>query len=327
MRSLICKSCGSDAPLLRSYREQGIAFVVGEWSLGSCGMWGRHPATIGDADFLYAWYASAKSAMAAGGASGDYFWSGVVRTGGYDPTVYNLRGVGSRPEVLAELRHVAGTAEWIAQNTYVADVSKPTESAYLLGWHLGELGRTMTSTGHPVAMRALSANASEDEWEALHPQRAMLMQGSCRFEPKVPERMQASLSHKPTFPIRHTPFPLDISPADCFWISQAGGYARTLRPLQGELLLPDHERARGARTRSAPRPRHRHPRRREAARSRRRSCRHQGDCGGGRLWMRGRCADRRADRRRECQWELTRVAHSHGAIARSGHRGGERCGR
>ena len=42
MRALLCKTCGvsanADGVIIRRYREHGVRVVIGEWSLGSCGM-------------------------------------------------------------------------------------------------------------------------------------------------------------------------------------------------------------------------------------------------------------------------------------------------
>ena len=62
----------------------GVRFVVGEWSLGTCGMWGSHPHTLSDPDFLYTWHASATSSFVSHGAEADFFWSATVRAGGHD---------------------------------------------------------------------------------------------------------------------------------------------------------------------------------------------------------------------------------------------------
>ena len=88
MRSLVCKACGPDAAVMARYRDAGVRFVVGEWSLGTCGMYGAHPATIVDPDFLYAFYGASRSAFCASGAEADFFWT-AVPDGGTTP---GLRG-------------------------------------------------------------------------------------------------------------------------------------------------------------------------------------------------------------------------------------------
>ena len=79
MQSLVCKTCVGDAAVIARYRQQRIRVVVGEWSVGTCGMYGSHPATITDPDFLYALHAAAKSTFYAAGAEADYFGRGRSR--------------------------------------------------------------------------------------------------------------------------------------------------------------------------------------------------------------------------------------------------------
>jgi len=150
MRSLICKTCGSDAAAVDAYSSRGIRVVVGEWSLGTCGMWGAHPATIVAPDFLFAFYAAAKSMFAAHGVEADYFWTGVVRTGGYDPTLY-VAGDDDKRTLLREMKGLESHGGWAEYNRYVIDAGTPAPPDYLLNWHLLGLAHTQTSSGHAVA--------------------------------------------------------------------------------------------------------------------------------------------------------------------------------
>ena len=54
MRSLICKTCGSDAEVLAKYQDRKVPYIIGEWSIGTCNMWGTHPATIVDPEYARA---------------------------------------------------------------------------------------------------------------------------------------------------------------------------------------------------------------------------------------------------------------------------------
>ncbi|KAL1495343.1 hypothetical protein AB1Y20_016713 [Prymnesium parvum] len=156
MRSLVCKTCGDDGGVLAEYERRRVPFVIGEWSLGTCGMWGDHPATLTDPDFLYTFFAAARSTFVAHGARADFFWTAVVRTDGYDPTAYasDPQKPGSRAAVMREAREMAQTAGWAAQNQYVAPIehAEPLREDYLLNWHLGQLARTNTSDGHRVVL-------------------------------------------------------------------------------------------------------------------------------------------------------------------------------
>lgn len=149
MTSLICKTCNGDAAQIARYRQFHVRTIVGEWSLGTCQMWGAHPQTISDPDFLYAFFAAAKSAFAGAGAEGDFFWTGVIATGGYDPTLFTTPGTrGSRHSILAEVEHLAQEFEWGARNAYVAHPTAGVGESYLLNWHLLGLAATNTSDGH-----------------------------------------------------------------------------------------------------------------------------------------------------------------------------------
>ena len=184
MRSLICKTCGSDAAAIDAFSSRGVRVVVGEWSLGTCGMWGAHPATIVEPDFLYAFYGAAKSMFAAHGVEADFFWTGVVRTGGYDPTRYVSSGAGSRRQLLREMRELSDHGGWAEYNQYVIDVDAPAPADYLLNWHLLGLARTKTTSGHAVAPPlALPPGAVDGGVDGVT---LLTLNGSCGFSPAVP---------------------------------------------------------------------------------------------------------------------------------------------
>ena len=124
--------CGSDAAAVEAFSSRQIRVVIGEWSLGTCGMWGAHPATLVSPDFLYAFYGAAKSMFAAAGVEADFFWTGVVRTGGYDPTLYAEGGEGSRRQLLREMAGLAAHGGWAEYNRYVLDVRTAAPPDYLL---------------------------------------------------------------------------------------------------------------------------------------------------------------------------------------------------
>ncbi len=182
LASLICQTCGPDAELLRAYRDAGVRTIVGEWSVANCGMWGAHPATVSDADFLYGWFASARSTFGANGVEADFFWNAVIRTDRYDPTVYAEAGRGSRAAVLAEAREAARQpgAAWDNVRAYSAAVSEALPPSYLANWNLLELAATNTSAGHPVALSTAAATAP------------LTMSSGCVFEPQPAPRLVAA---------------------------------------------------------------------------------------------------------------------------------------
>ena len=57
-----------DGKSIAKYTSRGLRVVVSEWSVGTCGMWGNHPETLTDPDFLYAFFASTRSTFVANGA-------------------------------------------------------------------------------------------------------------------------------------------------------------------------------------------------------------------------------------------------------------------
>lgn len=150
--SLVCKSCFDDAWQLGGWAHHNIPFIVGEWSIANCDMYGTHPGIIHDPDFLYAWYASQKSVFRNFGGHGDYFWTGLVQTGEYDPTVYTPEGRGSKEYVTLIMKELARDKAWQMNNKYKANSLGRTPDDYLLHWHLAKLFVTNTSKGHPVAM-------------------------------------------------------------------------------------------------------------------------------------------------------------------------------
>lgn len=161
MRSLVCKTCYGDRAVIERFTSRGLRVVVGEWSLGTCAMWGAHPSTISDPDFLYAFFASARSTFAGAGAEADFFWTAIVPTGGYDPTRYakdkdggGSIGIGTRASVLRRLEKMAEEDDvWITNNAYVAPPGpEGVEASYLLNWHYIALSATNTSNGHPVIL-------------------------------------------------------------------------------------------------------------------------------------------------------------------------------
>ena len=203
MQSLICKTCHGDAAVLNAYTDLGIKVIVGEWSLGTCQMWGVHPQTIGDVDFLYAMYASAKSTFYTSGAVADYFWTASIATGGYDPTLYKEEGGGSRGSVLAELSPLSHDFAWAAQNAYIAPPSQGVGGWYLLNWHYNALASANTSEGHPIAMplrsevevAAAAAAAEEKGFARSHTKKLvqalpMTANAACNYTPVAPARIR-----------------------------------------------------------------------------------------------------------------------------------------
>ena len=179
MRSLVCKACGPDAAVMARYRDAGVRFVVGEWSLGTCGMYGSHPATIVDPDFLYAFYGASRSAFCASGAEADFFWAAVLRTGGYDPTAYAAAGPGSRAAIEAELRAAMAGDGWRRANAWSSPPLEPVGDDYLLNWHLGRLAATNTSAGHPVPTLRGVRGACDFEPAVAPAMAAVAMEGAC----------------------------------------------------------------------------------------------------------------------------------------------------
>lgn len=167
--------------------------------------------TIVDADFLYAMHAAARSTFVAMGAEADYFWTGLIATGGYDPTIYvdDPTSRGSREAVLSELQAVASSSEWAAENAYVSAPADPVPPDYLLNWHLVQLANTTTSDGRPVAMPLATPPPSSSRvqwpWPGLRATaaakstssrdapphgapHALLVLDRCNFTPAVPPR-------------------------------------------------------------------------------------------------------------------------------------------
>jgi len=189
MRSVLCQSCGPDAAVLKRHADAGVRFVVGEWSLGTCGMWGAHPHTLSDPDFLYTWHASATSTFVTHGAEADFFWSATVRAGGYDPTLYTPQGLGSRAAVLAELAEAAQRPEWRAANEFVASPGSAIGVDYLVNWNLDRLSSTTTSAGHPAVLPAGRTAGGAGQAGAPVVGEGLRVLGSCDFEPAPPATM------------------------------------------------------------------------------------------------------------------------------------------
>ena len=161
MASLVCKTCYGDASQLERYRQYHVRTIVGEWSLGTCSMYGSHPATIADPDFLYAFFASAKSTFVGAGAEGDYFWTGFIATGGYDPTLFTADGTpGARSSILSEFEYLGDDFEWDAHNAYVASPLEAVGALYLLNWNYLGLASARTSDGHAIALPLLTRKHS-----------------------------------------------------------------------------------------------------------------------------------------------------------------------
>jgi hypothetical protein len=150
--SLVCKSCSDDAWQLSGWSKNNIPFIVGEWTVANCDMYGTHPGIVTDPDFLYAWYAAQKAVFRNYGVDGDYYWTGLVRTGGYDPTLYVPVGIGSRDYVEELMRALAKDRGWALNNKWKMSPLVPSPDDYLLDWHLARLQTLNTSRGHPVAL-------------------------------------------------------------------------------------------------------------------------------------------------------------------------------
>jgi len=92
---------------------------------------------------------------------GDYFWTAIIPSDGYDTTIYADQGRGSRLAVLEELQRLAReSSSWQEQNRYVASPDSPIYDTYLINWHLLALGRAITSDGHPAALSLGAAAAT-----------------------------------------------------------------------------------------------------------------------------------------------------------------------
>lgn len=185
LRAFVYKTCGvgpnADGAIIRRYREHGVRVSIGEWSLGTCGMFGTHPLTLTNPDVLFALYASARSTFVDSGADGDFFWTGLVPTAGYDPTLYtNDDGLGTRAAVEGELARVAArSASWREQNKFVASPTAPVDADYLRNWHFLRLANVTTTAGHPIALPLLLQSA-----DPLSGARAGLrISGSCDYLP------------------------------------------------------------------------------------------------------------------------------------------------
>jgi len=207
MRSFLCKACNDDAGVISLYRSLGLRVTIGEWALGTCDMFGGHPSTLTDPDFLYAFFAASKSTFVSLGVESDYFWSGVFRDQGYDPTRYDATLPGAtaaatRESIAKEYEAACRGQEWRTDNIWSADALVPVGWDYLINWHLGGLLRARTAGGHPVALPAVLGSggyppinpndpaAATGAKSAAVPQNgevvaSMLVGGSCQMWPPL----------------------------------------------------------------------------------------------------------------------------------------------
>jgi len=186
--NFLCKSCRDGAAGVTPYTSKGLRTIVGEWSLASCNMYGQNTNLINDPDDLYAMYGAEKSSFRAANASGDFFWTGLVRTDGYDPTVYSTTpgSNGTRGALEALLELYQANPSWVAANPYVQPPTIPAAPAYLLAWDLFKLGNLSTSDGHKVAM-PVTCNASDAS-------DGLCITGSCVFEPAPLRNLTAAVA-------------------------------------------------------------------------------------------------------------------------------------
>jgi hypothetical protein len=175
--SLICKSCFDDGWQLAGWAKRNIPFIVGEWSIANCDMYGTHPGLIEDRDFMYAWYASQKSVFRNFGAGGDYFWTGVIQNGGYDPTAYNVDGKGSKEHVTQLMNELVADKVWQTNMKFQFNPLHTSPDSYLLHWNLHRLQTTNTSHGYPIA---LPMGCEHDRVLCVHPS----VEDMCQFTPK-----------------------------------------------------------------------------------------------------------------------------------------------
>jgi len=177
LTNLLCKSCSLDQQSATPYVAKGHKTIVGEWSLGTCNMYGQNPAVIADTDYLYALYAASKSAWRAADLTGDYFWSAFVRNDHFDPTLYNSDGNGSRAAVLSLLEMYEATPSWVTANPYQQPPTDYSQPDYLTQWSLWKLATTNTTAGHRIALPV------SDSCDALDSHQSMCVTGTCEFTP------------------------------------------------------------------------------------------------------------------------------------------------
>ena len=149
--------------------------------------YGAHPLTLTQPDFLYAFYAAARSTFVAAGAEGDFFWTGLVPPSRYDPTQYAESGRGSRASVLEELAAVAARSpSWREQSQFVSSPGTPVDDDYLINWHYLRLAAVNTSAGHPVALPAGASPRGAHSAASMR----LHVRGSCDYSPAPSESLQ-----------------------------------------------------------------------------------------------------------------------------------------
>ena len=135
MRSLVCQACGPDArrhgAVPRRRRPLRCRRVV----LGTCGMYRCTPSDDRRSGLFVRLLRASRSAFCASGAEADFFWTAVLRTGGYDPTAYAAAGPGSRAAIEAELRAAMEGDGWRRANAWSSPPLEPVGDDYLLNWH------------------------------------------------------------------------------------------------------------------------------------------------------------------------------------------------
>jgi len=163
---------------------------VGEWSLATCNMYGQSSKLITEHDNLYAMYGAEKSSFRSANASGDFFWTGLVRTGNYDPTVYSYRtgSNGTRAAVEAILERYQADPSWVAANPYVQPPTRGALEDYLLPWSLDALANKTTSDGHAVIL-PVSCNLTSEGGVG-----SLCIEDTCIFEPKPLVNMTTAIA-------------------------------------------------------------------------------------------------------------------------------------